>query len=243
MADMYMRNIRDWREATLMLSFEEKGYYDELLNLIYMYDDILPDNDDFICRAMPVHIKTHTRLKNKLINCGFIEIKNGYYFNKRASLEVNKINELSEKNKLKAESRWVKSLKNIESGDAAAMLKVNSERESDDRFNRTGKCTIDKVLDPDGDIPEEYRRYAEQKGLTDIQRRFEDWAGWWLGENGLKAGTRGWLQTWKTRVRKDVDRQMAGVSDHKGRSGDTACATTAGARLALDRRRNRKREI
>ncbi len=258
MADMYMRNVRDWREATLMLSFEEKGYFDELLNLIYMYDDLLPDDDDFICRAMPVHKKTHARLKEKLINAGLIAIKNGCYYNKRATSEIVKINEISEKNQLKARSRWSKSLKNnetkdaaadtktaekLKSADAPAMLKVKCESESEYGSKRTEKCTIDKVLDPDGPVPDEYRKFAEEKGLEDIQRRFEDWAGWWLGENGRKAGARGWLQTWKTRVRRVVDRQMAELSDQKGQIGHRRCATTEGARLALDRRRNRKRKI
>ena len=72
MAEIYMKNIRDWREATLMLSFEEKGYFDELINLIYIYDDCLPDKDDLICRAMPVHKKLHLRLKRKLIEAGLI---------------------------------------------------------------------------------------------------------------------------------------------------------------------------
>ncbi|MBL4601640.1 MAG: DUF1376 domain-containing protein [Emcibacteraceae bacterium] len=89
-----MRNIRDWRDATLMLSFEEKGYFDELLNLIYLYDDLLVDDDDFVCRAMPVHRKTHLRLKQTLLKAGLIEVKAGYYFNKRAGEEITKINEL-----------------------------------------------------------------------------------------------------------------------------------------------------
>lgn len=258
MADMYMRNVRDRREATLMLSFEEKGYFDELLNLIYMYDDLLPDDDDFICRAMPVHKKTHARLKEKLIKAGLIAIKNGCYYNKRATSEISKINEISEKNQLKARNRWAKSLKNNETNDAAAdakrtekiksadttvMLKVKRERESEYGNKRTEKCTIDKVLDPDGTVPDEYRTFAEERGLEDIQRRFEDWAGWWLGENGRKAGARGWLQTWKTRVRRIVARQMAEPSGQQGQRGHRRCTTTEGARLALDRRRNRKRKI
>lgn len=144
MAEMYMRHIRDWREATLMLSFEQKGYYDELLNLIYMYDDLLPDDDEFICRAMPVNKRQHLRLKAALLKASLIEIRNGFYFNKRASEEVAKINELSESNRIKAHNRWAKSSKSKdksyagayaqdELADAAAMLnqKVNSDSESE----------------------------------------------------------------------------------------------------------------
>ncbi|MEZ5759220.1 MAG: DUF1376 domain-containing protein [Emcibacteraceae bacterium] len=266
MADMYMRNIRDWREGTIMLTFEEKGYYDELLNLIYLHDDLLPDNDALICRSMPVHTVTHRRLKQRLIDAGLIDIKNGFYRTKRASMEINRINELSIKNRTRAESRWSKSLKNKESGDAAAMLKVKVNSESEDLKLKTedcenaekpgiqnhgkkqgcagsAKCTIDQVLDPEGKIPEDYLAYAKQWGIGNPQRRFLDWAGWWLGENGRKAGARGWLQTWKSRVRKDADRQLAAGGDKQGSKRDRASATTDGARLALDRRRNRSRTI
>ena len=280
MADMYMRNIRDWRDATLMLSFEEKGYFDELLSLIYIYDNHLPDNDDLICRAMPINKKRHLRLKQKLIKAGLIVIKDGFYFNKRAAQEIAKINEISDRNKVKAKNRWAKSLKNKGSADTAAAaitsdecsaagavinpgadtgamqkVKCESEYESHEKTGQKGKnnakpnrkrsskCTIDQVIDPDGEIPEDYRRFAESQGLKNPQRRFEDWAGWWLGENGQKAGARGWFQTWKARVRKDVDRQLAGASDCQRQKRRSACTTTEGARLALDRRRARSREI
>ncbi len=244
MADIYMRNVRDWRDATIQLSFEEKGYFDELINLIYLYDGYLPDDDDFISKAMPVNKRLHRRLKKKLIEYGVISIIDGLFFNKRAALEIEKINSLSSINKLNSDKRWAKSLKSKESGNAIALQKVKVKGESEHGTkNSRQKCTIDEVLDPDGDIPEEYRRIAEDHGLEQIQRRFEDWAGWWHGENGRKAGREGWLRTWKTRVRKDVERQMAGVSHKPGRSGNSGCSTTDGARLALDRRRNRRRKI
>jgi len=276
-----MRNIRDWREATLMLSFEEKGYFDELVNLIYLYDDLLPDSDEFVCRAMPVHKKLHLRLKKKLLETRLIEIRDGFYFNKRATEEVVKINEISQTNRIKAQNRWAKSLKNnkcetaaakaqqlpdASSADAEGMLNLKVKSESDltiknkqniqnkrlknapksngkSKSKTNTKCAIDAVLDPDGEIPEPYLDYAREQGLNEPERTFLDWANWWLSENGRKAGPRGWLATWKARVRKDVDRQMAENRDKKGRNGSGRCATTEGARLALDRRRNRRRKI
>ncbi|MDG1857705.1 MAG: DUF1376 domain-containing protein [Emcibacteraceae bacterium] len=275
MADIYMRNIRDWRDATLMLSFEEKGYFDELINLIYIYDGCLSDNDDLICRAMPVNKKFHLRLKKKLLKVGLIQVKDGLYFNKRASEEISKINELSAINKKKAQKRWAKLPKNKDLAhatadkrhlpqsmpienvvDAAAMQKVNSESE---RFIKTkaknvskndgkeknresakrqsAKCAIEDVLNPDGDIPEQYRKFAEKEGLQAIQRTFEAWANWWISEDGRKAGERGWFATWKARVRKDVERAKSQGSNKDGRRSELASsATTSGARLALYRR-------
>ncbi len=277
-----MKNIRDWREATLMLSFEEKGYFDELINLIYIYDDCLPDKDDLICRAMPVHKKLHLRLKRKLIEAGLITIKGGFYFNKRASLEVEKINQISERNKIKALNRWAKSSKrktiiNADAGEGADAVsdanrvlnqKVNSEsdgslitkrqknltikRSPNDKRRKkksnrlpasNARCSIEDILDPDGKVPEEYRNYAEEQGLSNTQRIFTDWANWWVSENGRKAGARGWLATWKARVRKDVDRQRAKSTYKKEQSRAGSCTTALGARLALDRRRDRQGKV
>ncbi|MBL4601625.1 MAG: hypothetical protein JKY84_02660 [Emcibacteraceae bacterium] len=146
-------------------------------------------------------------------------------------------------------------------GDVSAMLKVKGESEglnnqSNKRCknaiksekkshtnNNNRKCAIEAVLNPDGEIPEQYFDYAKEQGLFDPKRTFLDWANWWVSENGRKAGKHGWLQTWKARVRKDVDRQMVGNKNHKGRGGNGDCATTAGARLALNRRRNKRGKI
>ncbi len=147
-----MRNSRDWRDATLMLSFEEKGYFDELLNLIYIYDDHLPDNDDLICRAMPVYKRMHLRLRQRLIDVGLIEVRDRFYFNKKASSKIAKINEISEANRLKAQSRWAKSLKKKNNSSAvvkhrtmqppiavkaAVMLNQKSEGDSDALNSKT----------------------------------------------------------------------------------------------------------
>lgn len=268
MADIYMRNIRDWRDATLMLTFEEKGYYDELLNLIYMFDDLLPDDDDFICRAMPIHIRTHQRLKKKMLSEGLLTIKDGFYRNKRASLEISKINQISDKNRKKAESRWSKLLKNNEMIDAGAYANVGatvdtavmqnkkdekeslnkkiekgSANENERKFKRNRKCAIEEILDPDGKVPEDYRKFAEEEGLQNIDDTFHNWTNWWIGEDGRKAGRRGWFATWKARVRKDARRQKQPFNhQHRSNVVYSKDTTTNGARLALDRRRNRKRK-
>lgn len=134
MAELYMKNIKDWREATLMLSFEEKGYFDEIISLIYLYDDRLLDDDDFICRAMPCNKKVHLRLKQKLLKLGLISVQNGFITNSRSTQELLKINSISKRNKDKAARRWSKPLKSNDappnsacsSADAGAVL--NSEK-------------------------------------------------------------------------------------------------------------------
>tara|TARA_R110000803_G_C11978641_1_gene320476 strand:+ start:179 stop:853 length:675 start_codon:yes stop_codon:yes gene_type:complete len=177
MAEFYMKDIRSWRDATLMLTFEERGYFNELLNLIYMYDDCLPDNDDLICKAMPVSKRQHKRLKEKLIELRLIEIKNNFYFNNRSTKELLKINSKSTINKLNSEKRWAKSRKTNDSSDASALqtvipivkVKVKSEKKEkiiiknfDDWYSiyprKEGKVAARKKYDTvvsRGDVTEE----------------------------------------------------------------------------------------
>jgi len=135
MAEFYMRDIRAWRDSTIKLTFEEQGYFSALLDLIYIYHDCLIDDDDLICRAMPVNKKVHLRLKKRLIENGFIKIQSGFYFNSRSTQELLKINSKSVQNKLKADKRWAKSRKTKEMVDAVALQRQcegESEGESED---------------------------------------------------------------------------------------------------------------
>ena len=131
MADFYMRDIRSWKDATLLLSFEERGYFDEIISLIYLYNGCLPDDDELICRAMPVNKKVHLRLKKTLIKMGVLQFQDGFYFNSRSTQELLKINSKSTQNKLAADKRWAKRLKTNGTGDADAMpivkVKVKDE--------------------------------------------------------------------------------------------------------------------
>lgn len=135
MANFYMRDIRAWKDSTLMLTFEERAYFDELLSLIYLYDGALPDNDELICRAMPVNKKVHLRLKKRVIEERLVSIENGFYFNSRATQELLKINSRSTQNKLAADKRWAKSLKNNKTPNANAIPIVKDESKSKNNTN------------------------------------------------------------------------------------------------------------
>lgn len=100
------------------------------------------------------------------------------------------------------------------------------------------KCQINKVLDPSKPIPPEYIEYAEKHAIRDISRLFEDWFNWWDSENGLKAGAKGWFQTWQGRVRKEQDRGGYGASNNQKQSRGGASTTIEAGQLAIDRYRN-----
>lgn len=276
MAEMYMKNIKDWRDATILLTFEEKGYFQDLLDLIYLYDNFLPDSDELICKAMPVSKTLHKRLKKSLIEKGVLEIKNNYYFNKRCTEEIEKINKISEKNSKKSEKRWKKSekiktntLKNKKKADAAAMLKVNSERyksntivlpknssEEDKQpplFDdvevpkkkekpNARKCQITKVLPSSDNIPDAYLEYATDRGIRNIPRMFEDWHDWWNASGELKAGAKGWLLTWQRKIRTEQDKQSPRGSNYQKPQRNSTSSTFDAAAEALARHRAEEQE-
>ena len=132
MADMYMRDIKAWREATVMLSYEEKGYFDDLLNLIYLYDDQLLDDDDLLCRLLPCNKKIHLRLKRKLFKLGLISFRNGFIHNSRSTREIYKINSISAKNKVKSAKRWAKYQKIKDLNNASADADADADGEPDE---------------------------------------------------------------------------------------------------------------
>lgn len=209
MAEIYMRNIRDWKDATIMLSFEEKGYFDEIISLIYLYDDRLPDDDELICRAMPINKKIHNRLKKALIGRGLIQFKDGFYFNSRSTQELVKINSISVQNKIKADKRWAKSLKNNKTADTVAVLKVKVKSEdkelSKDSYKNPPKGKInghriEAEFKEDWGLPEKYYAYAISKGFgeSEINIEFERFTNYWKAKSGKDAAKRDWLATWRS---------------------------------------------
>lgn len=141
MANFYMKDIESWRDATLMLTLEQKGFFNELLDLIYLYDGCLKDDNDLICRAMPINKKIMLRIKAILLKQGLIELRNGFIFNSRCTQELLKINSKSTQNKVKADKRWAKVLKLKQLDDANAyanampIVKDESKEKEDIRIS------------------------------------------------------------------------------------------------------------
>lgn len=107
--------------------------------------------------------------------------------------------------------------------------------------NGTAQCTIDEIINPDSEIPADFRAIAEWEGLADPEYEFLRWVNWWIGKGGRHAGRRGWLAIWENRVRKIVNGGHDAGRDRNGRqNGPSGCATTDGAALALGRHRNRQ---
>jgi uncharacterized protein YdaU (DUF1376 family) len=113
-----------------------------------------------------------------------------------------------------------------------------NEGKSDDR-----KCKLKTIFESDSTIPADYRKYAEDEGLHDIESTFENWRDWWFSEGGGKVGAKGWKLTWQGRVRKDVERQGNGSGYSKKQGGFAKPSITEAARLAIHRHRANERDV
>lgn len=84
----YPRYPRDFFDGTNRLSFELKGAYSMLLDLIYMSGGELYDEARFIAGHMNCSVRSWNKYRTELIHCGKIKVENGIISNFRADKEL-----------------------------------------------------------------------------------------------------------------------------------------------------------
>jgi len=123
----YKRYPRDFIEGTIGMSFELKAAYSLVLDLIYMQDGKLPDDERYISGLLSVSIRKWKSLRNELIERGKIYINGEFLSNKRADNLLETSRKLQDKN---AEN-GAKSNKNNNIDKANAQLTRGLNTESD----------------------------------------------------------------------------------------------------------------
>lgn len=71
-----------------LLTFEERGAYNTILDLLYARDGHLPDEDHEIARLAHCDIRTWRRLRRRLMDLGKLYIHGGCLHNGRADIEI-----------------------------------------------------------------------------------------------------------------------------------------------------------
>jgi hypothetical protein len=84
----YRRDIRAALDGMRGLSFEERGALDAVLDLIYLHDGAVADDEDFIVSALCCDRRPWRRLRARLIELGRIYAVDGTLRNPRADREV-----------------------------------------------------------------------------------------------------------------------------------------------------------
>lgn len=80
----YKRFPRDFLEGTIGLSFEVKGAYAIVLDLIYMRDGRLPDDARFIAGQLGCSVRKWTAIRDELISRDKLQVRDGIISNFRA---------------------------------------------------------------------------------------------------------------------------------------------------------------
>lgn len=80
----YKRFPRDFLEGTIGLSFETKGAYAIVLDLIYMRDGRLPDDARYIAGQLGCSVRKWTAILSELVAAGKLQVLDGIISNFRA---------------------------------------------------------------------------------------------------------------------------------------------------------------
>ena len=84
----YKRNARDFYEGTRRLTLEQRGAYADLIDLIYIHDGEVPDDEDWIAHALYISRRKWRPIRAALIDAGKITSEDGRITNSRAQIEL-----------------------------------------------------------------------------------------------------------------------------------------------------------
>jgi uncharacterized protein YdaU (DUF1376 family) len=85
----YKRYPADFREGTRRLTFEERGFYGDVLDLIYESGNALVDDDAANAHRLHADLRTFRRLKARLVGLGKLYLADGTVRNARADAEAS----------------------------------------------------------------------------------------------------------------------------------------------------------
>ena len=92
----YKAYPRDFIEGTIGMSFELKGAYRLVLDLIYMQGGNLPDDARYISGQLGCSIRKWKSLRDDLVAAGKIQVSGEFLRNKRAEKELETLAKLQE---------------------------------------------------------------------------------------------------------------------------------------------------
>lgn len=93
----YKAYPRDFIEGTVGMSFELKGAYRLVLDLIYMQGGNLPDDERYISGLLGCTIRKWKSLRSELVSGGKVQVNGEFLTNERAVSELKTLRKLTEK--------------------------------------------------------------------------------------------------------------------------------------------------
>lgn len=220
----YKRYPRDFFEGTIGMSFELKGCYSLVLDLIYMQNGALPDDPRYISGLLGCSVRAWNKWRGELIAMGRISSENGIISNFRADKELESLRSFQDNQSKKASIPR----KNNDLASAAAkpgLSHTESEPESIKRDTNVSPKKRASRLPDDWELPEDYRAWCHQEwpGIRDpfITSQSDRFRDYWTGKAGKDAAKVSWLATWRNWMRRAVEDagKKRGIVQHQEPKG------------------------
>jgi uncharacterized protein YdaU (DUF1376 family) len=102
----YKRDPNAYFGGTRMLTPEQRGIYNDIIELLYMRDGILPDDDRRNARACMIAPQTWRRIKTDLIKLGKIQITDQHIMANRVQYCLEAAHKLGVSMSVLSQKRW-----------------------------------------------------------------------------------------------------------------------------------------
>jgi hypothetical protein len=209
----YKAYPRDFIEGTIGMRLELKGAYRILLDLIYLSRGKLPDEPRYIAANLGCSVRAWGNYRRELIEIGKIEVKDQLISNFRATLEVDKLEIISDNMAINA--RLPRKNKGLTAAEAKPGLS-HSEPEPDidkrdasaSPKNPKRRCRL-----PEGWVPNE-RNVSDAKAkmfnATEIESEAHKFRDYHAAKGTVFADWDAGWRTWIANARKYAGGGMAG---------------------------------
>jgi uncharacterized protein YdaU (DUF1376 family) len=167
----YKRNARDFYEGTRRLTLEQRGAYTDLIDLIYIHDGEVPDDQDWLAHALHISRRKWRTIRTALIEAGKIASVDGKITNSRAEIELSERRQRREINRENASGprRFDAGSEPVQSGTSAeptlnCTKKLNENNENEKQVptdididkDKLGKANALKVVeDTENPLPDD----------------------------------------------------------------------------------------
>jgi uncharacterized protein YdaU (DUF1376 family) len=174
----YKRNARDFYEGTRRLTLEQRGAYTDLIDLIYIHDGEVPDDQDWLAHALHISRRKWRTIRTALIEAGKIASVDGKITNSRAEIELSERRRRREINRENASGprRFDAGSEPVQSGTSAepasnCTKKLNENNENEKQVptdvdidkDKLSKATDLKVVEPrENPPPDEKPKVPEE---------------------------------------------------------------------------------
>lgn len=126
----YKRDPEAALSGMMVLTLEERGAYNTVLDLIYSHDNNLIDDDRFIAGWLRCDVRVWRRIKMGLVDKGKIELKDGLVTNFRATSEIDealsRVGSVSDLNRIKGIKSGIARRKNKDLAEPTVEPKTNT---------------------------------------------------------------------------------------------------------------------